>query len=164
MKFSTLDILDKKNDVVTESIRPFSLRRHLKLDFKSSKFDIRQKGKYFLGFEKNKKLSICRLRNTIGLFFPKLIFEFDENENDKFNVRFSYLSLTIIFFLLFSLIVNLISVINSNRIESDLYGIVIYILIFNGLTYLEFKICVNKIKKSIREYELKKIKTVANNS
>lgn len=155
MKFNSLDILDNKNDVVTESIRPYSLRRHLKLDFKSSKYDLRQGDKYFLGFEKNKKLTICRLRNTTGLFFPKLIFIFDENENEKFEVRFSYLSLTIIIFLLFSHVVNLISIINSKRIESDLFGIIIYILIFTGLTYLEFKISVNKIKKSIREYEPK---------
>ena len=110
--------------------------------------------KLFFGYENTKGLHFTRIKSSIEFLLPKVVFVLPKDEVACYcALRLGALSTCVFcgYWLIF--IVGLVQVITGNASPDGLFAILIFILIFWGLIWLELKLTATKIKKAIAKQQ-----------
>ena len=145
----TINITEIDNQLIEKAIRSFSLKRTGLLDLKQSSSYISEENKYFLGTETEKYINLTRLRTPFENLIPKLILRFDKKDFRVYQIRFSFPSNLMYLTLIIAVVLNLIKLVASGELGSNIGFIIIISIIFTLLTLLEIKITMQKVKKAI---------------
>jgi hypothetical protein len=145
----TINITKIDNLLIEKAIRSFSLKRQGSLDLKQSSSYITEDNKYFLGSETESYIQITRLRTPFENLIPKLILRFDKKDFSVYQIRFSFPSNLIYATLIIAVVLNLLKLLFSGQLGSNIGFVVIISTIFTLLTLLEIKITTQKVKKAI---------------
>lgn len=106
--------------------------------------------KLFFGCENKKGLYFMRIKNSLELVLPNIIFRLPKDETSfYYEYRLSILATITFFLLCVVLIFTLLQVIIGNTPFESFITIFLFFLIFLGLTWLELRITSFKIKKAI---------------
>ncbi|MDB5123419.1 MAG: hypothetical protein JWP94_1548 [Mucilaginibacter sp.] len=110
--------------------------------------------KRFFGYENKKGLYFMRIKNSIEVFLPNIIFSLPKDETSLYYAfRLSTLAMILFFLFCFGLIFSLSRVIRGDIPFESFITIFIFFLLFLGLIWLELRITSYRIKKAIMKQQ-----------
>ncbi len=149
--FKESRIQNSNGKAIEEAIRKTSLKRHTSLDLKvTSTYIDEENQKYFLGLESKNNIKLTRIRGPFERLLPKLIVRFNKNDFETFDIRYGIFSFLFGTFLIISFSLNIIYSIEKFSLDNDIIPVLFLTALFVLLTYLEYRLTVNRIKKAVK--------------
>jgi hypothetical protein len=106
--------------------------------------------KRFFGYENEKALYFMRIKSSVEFLLPNIIFSVPKDETSFYYAfRLSRIGTVVFFMFCMILIADLIQVFRGIAPSDDVIEILLLFLLFLGLVWLEFKLTLFKIRKTI---------------
>ncbi|HZY35011.1 MAG TPA: hypothetical protein VFE53_00090 [Mucilaginibacter sp.] len=106
--------------------------------------------KRFFGYENEKALYFMRIKSSVEFLLPNIIFSLPKDETSFYYAfRLSRIATVVFFMFCVVLIAELIQVFRGIAPADDFITILILFLLFLGLVWLEFRLTLFKIRKTI---------------